>query len=221
MPGVIDDQVHFREPGLTHKGDIYTESKSAVAGGVTSYMEMPNTNPQTTTIELLEEKFALASSKSLANFSFYLGATNTNIRELLKINPANVCGVKVFMGASTGNMLVNDIDTLNRIFEEVPALIAVHCEDEQLIQANIRHFRSIYGDNLSIEFHPKIRSEESCFKSSSFAVELAKSHNTRLHVLHISTAKELSLFDNTIPLREKKLQPKCACIIFGFQKRLC
>lgn len=218
MPGVIDDQVHFREPGLTHKGDIYSESKAAVAGGITSYMEMPNTNPQTTTIELLEEKFSLASSKSFANFSFYLGATNTNINELVKIDPANVCGVKVFMGSSTGNMLVNDINALSRIFDEVPALIAVHCEDEQTVQSNKIHFHNIYGDNLGIEFHPMIRSEEACFKSSSLAVELARSHNTRLHILHISTAKELSLFDNTIPLREKKITAEVCVHHLWFSK---
>lgn len=205
MPGVIDDQVHFREPGLTHKGDIYTESKSAVAGGVTSFMDMPNTNPQTTTIELLEEKFSLASSKSFANYSFYLGATNTNIRELVKVNPENVCGVKVFLGASIGNMLVNDINTLNRIFDEVPVLIAVHCEDEQIIQSNTLYFRNIYGENLGVEFHPKIRSEKACYKSSSYVAALAKSYHARLHILHISTAKELSLFENNIPLRDKKI----------------
>lgn len=218
LPGVIDDQVHFREPGLTHKGDIYSESKSAVAGGVTSYMEMPNTNPQTTSIELLEEKFSLASLRSFANYSFYLGATNTNINELVKIDPANVCGVKVFMGSSTGNMLVNDINALNRIFEEVPALIAVHCEDEEIVQKNSLNFRNIYGENLGIEFHPQIRSEEACYKSSSFAVELASRHNTRLHILHISTAKELSLFDNTIPLKEKKITAEVCVHHLWFSK---
>lgn len=211
IPGVIDDQVHFREPGLTHKGDIYTESKAAVAGGVTTYMEMPNTNPQTTTNELLEEKFGLASSKSLANYSFYIGATNTNLHELLKVNPFNVCGVKVFMGASTGNMLVNDIESLNNIFEEVPTLIATHCEDERIIRSNLNYFQSIFGKNLGIEFHPQIRSEEACYKSSSFAVELAHKHNARLHVLHISTAKELSLFENKIPLKDKKITAE-ACV---------
>ncbi len=211
MPGVIDDQVHFREPGLTHKGDIYSESKAAVAGGVTSYMEMPNTNPQTTTIQLLEEKYALGKSKSLANYSFYMGATNNNILELQKVNPSNVCGVKVFMGSSTGNMLVNDVEMLNRIFEEVPTLIATHCEDEQIVQSNLNYYKSIYGENCSVKFHPKIRSEEACYKSSSFAVELAQKHNTRLHILHISTAKELSLFDNTTPLKDKKITAE-ACV---------
>lgn len=211
MPGVIDDQVHFREPGLTHKGDIYTESKAAVAGGVTSYMEMPNTNPQTTTIQLLEEKFALGKSKSLANYSFYMGATNNNIRELLKVNATQVCGVKVFMGASTGNMLVNDVGMLNRIFEEVPALIATHCEDERIVQSNLNYYKSIYGENCGVEFHPKIRSEEACYKSSSLAVELAHRHNTRLHILHISTAKELSLFENSTPLQDKKITVE-ACV---------
>lgn len=211
MPGVIDDQVHFREPGLIHKGDIHSESRAAVAGGVTSYMEMPNTNPQTTTIELLEEKYALGESKSLANYSFYLGATNNNIRELLKIDSSKVCGVKVFMGSSTGNMLVNDVEALNRIFAEVPALIATHCEDEQIVQSNLNYYKKIYGNNCGVEFHPKIRSEEACYKSSSFAAELAHKHNARLHILHISTAKELSLFDNNIPLKDKKITAE-ACV---------
>lgn len=205
LPGVIDDQVHFREPGLTHKGDIYTESRAAVAGGVTSYMEMPNTNPQTITIELLNEKYALAATKSLANYSFYMGATNTNIRELVKVNPREVCGIKVFMGSSTGNMLVNDIDALNSIFAESPTLIATHCEDEEIIQHNLNYFKNIYSCNIGVEFHPLIRSEEACYKSSSFAVELANKHNSRLHILHLSTEKELSLFDNKKSLREKMI----------------
>ncbi|NLO70923.1 MAG: dihydroorotase [Porphyromonadaceae bacterium] len=205
FPGVIDDQVHFRDPGLTHKGDIYTESKAAVAGGVTSFMDMPNTNPQTTTYELLEQKYELGKQKSLANFSFFMGATNTNVHELLKINPKNVCGIKVFMGSSTGNMLVNDVESLERIFNEAPTLVAVHCEDEQLIQSNTNYFKSIYGDNLSADYHPLIRSSEVCYKSSSFAVELARRYNTKLHILHISTAKELALFDNKTPLRDKKI----------------
>lgn len=205
IPGVIDDQVHFREPGLTHKGDIYTESRAAVAGGVTSYMEMPNTIPQTTTIELLEQKYALAAEKSLANFSFYLGATNDNIEELKKVNPQQVCGIKVFMGSSTGNMLVNNIDSLSRIFAESPVLVATHCEDEEIIQSNIKYFNMIFNDCVSVEFHPFIRSAEACYKSSSFAVELAKKYNTRLHILHLSTEKELSLFSNDKPLREKRI----------------
>lgn len=211
MPGVIDDQVHFREPGLTYKGDIYTESKAAVAGGVTSYMEMPNTKPQTTTLELLEEKNELAASKSLANYSFYLGATNMNIRDLIKVDPGKICGVKVFMGSSTGNMLVDDLEILNRIFAEVPALIAVHCEDEPTILKNLNYYKNIYGENIGCEFHPLIRSEEACYKSSSFAVELAEKHGTRLHVLHLSTAREMSLFRNDIPLKDKKITAE-ACV---------
>lgn len=205
LPGVIDDQVHFREPGLTHKGDIFTESRAAVAGGVTSYMEMPNTNPQTITIELLEEKYALAANKSLANYSFYMGATNTNILELVKVNPREVCGIKVFMGSSTGNMLVNDIEALNRIFDESPTLIAAHCEDEEIIQHNVNYYKNIYGEHVGVEFHPLIRSEKACFKSSSFAAELAHKYNSRLHILHLSTAAELSLLRDDIPLKDKKI----------------
>lgn len=211
MPGVIDDQVHFREPGLTYKGDIFTESRAAVAGGVTSYMEMPNTRPQTTTFELLEEKFALAASKSLANYSFYMGATNTNIRELTKVNPREVCGIKVFMGSSTGNMLVNDIDALNRIFDESPTLIATHCEDEEIIHRNLQYYKSMYSDSIGVEFHPLIRSEEACFKSSSYAVELAHKHNSRLHILHLSTAAELVLFNENTPLKDKLITAE-ACV---------
>lgn len=211
LPGVIDDQVHFREPGMTAKGDIFTESRAAVAGGVTSYMEMPNTKPQTTTLELLEEKYALAATRSMANYSFYLGATNQNIRELVKVNPADVCGVKVFMGSSTGNMLVDDMDALSRIFAEVPTLIATHCEDEPTIWENLNYYKSIYGDNIGCEFHPLIRSEEACYKSSSFAVELAVKYGTRLHVLHLSTAREMSLFSNSTPVRDKKITAE-ACV---------
>ncbi len=205
IPGVIDDQVHFREPGLTHKGDIYTESRAAVAGGVTSYMEMPNTKPQATTLELLEQKYVLASQKSLANYSFYMGATNTNIIELRKVKPQNVCGIKVFMGSSTGNMLVNDIESLKSIFAESPVLVATHCEDEEMVQANIRHYKQIYNDCVDVRFHPLIRSAEACYKSSSFAVEMAHKYNTRLHVLHLSTQRELALFDNQKPLKDKRI----------------
>lgn len=205
FPGVIDDQVHFREPGLTHKGDIYTESRAAVAGGVTSYMEMPNTNPQTLTQELLEEKYQLAAQKSLANYSFYMGASNTNLEEILKTNPLNVCGLKVFMGASTGNMLVDNKETLEQIFSKSKLLIAVHCEDEPTIKENLKVFQEKYGDDIPIESHPLIRSREACYKSSSYAIELAKKHNTRLHVLHLSTKEETELFDNSIPLSEKKI----------------
>jgi len=203
IPGIIDDQVHFREPGLTHKAEIYTESKAAVAGGVTSYMEMPNTNPQTTTLELLDEKFSIASAKSLANYSFYFGATNQNIEELKKIDPKKVCGVKVFMGSSTGNMLVDDRDTLSRIFAESPVLIATHCEDEETIQKNIIKAKQEFGENVPLKFHPIIRSHEACYKSSSLAVELARKYNSRLHILHLSTAKELELFDDVTPSKDK------------------
>jgi dihydroorotase len=203
MPGVIDDQVHFREPGLTHKAEISTESRAAIAGGITTFMEMPNTDPQTTTQILLEDKFELASKKSLANYSFYIGATNDNLGELIKTNPLNVCGIKIFMGASTGNMLVDNHETLDKIFKLAPLLVAVHCEDEETIKSNTEIFKNKYGEDVPITCHPNIRSEEACYKSSSFAAELAKKHNTRLHILHISTAKELSLFDNNSKLNEK------------------
>jgi dihydroorotase len=205
IPGVIDDQVHFREPGLTLKGDIYTESKAAVAGGITSYMDMPNTNPQTLTQELLEEKYILAAGKSLSNFSFYMGASNDNLEEILKTNPENVCGVKVFMGASTGNMLVDSEETLDSIFSKSKMLIAVHCEDEKIIKENLKNFQDKYGEDIPISTHPLIRSREACYKSSSYAIELAKKHQTRLHVLHLSTKEEVELFDNSIPLSEKNI----------------
>ncbi|MDD4742851.1 MAG: amidohydrolase family protein, partial [Bacteroidales bacterium] len=193
IPGVIDDQVHFREPGLTHKADIATESKAAVAGGVTSFMEMPNTIPNTLTQELLEEKYALAAEKSLANYSFYMGASNDNLEEIKKTNPHNVCGIKVFMGASTGNMLVDNPQTLEAIFVEAPCLVAVHCEDEATIRHNLQQAIQKYGDEVPVTLHPDIRSAEACYRSSSFAVELARKHNTRLHVLHLSTARETEL----------------------------
>ena len=211
IPGVIDDQVHFRDPGLTHKADIYTESKAAVAGGVTSFMEMPNTLPQTTTINLLEEKYKMASEKSLANYSFYLGATNNNIKEIKKINSQNTCGLKIFMGASTGNMLVDNINALEAIFAESPVLIATHCEDEQTIKNNIILFKEKYGEKIPIKYHPEIRNEESCFISSNLAVNLARKHNTRLHVLHISTERELELFQNN-PLDENKRITNEVCV---------
>lgn len=204
LPGVIDDQVHFREPGLLHKAEIYTEAKAAVSGGVTSYMEMPNTIPNTLTQELLEEKYKRAAQASLANYSFFMGASNDNLEEVLKTNPQNVCGVKVFMGSSTGNMLVDNRETLENLFSKCKMLIATHCEDEATIRANLEFYKSKYGDNIPIECHPLIRSEEACYKSSSFAVALAKKHNTRLHILHISTAQELGLFDNKIPLKDKR-----------------
>jgi Dihydroorotase and related cyclic amidohydrolases len=205
LPGVIDDQVHFRDPGLTHKGDIYTESKAAVAGGITSYFEMPNTKPQATTISLLEDKYKLAAEKSLANYSFLMGVTNDNIDELKKVNPRNVAGVKMFMGSSTGNMLVDNQSTLHRVFAEIPLLIVTHCEDEATIQANIQHYKSLLGEDIPVSYHPLIRNAEACYKSSSFAVELAKKYNSRLHVFHLSSALEMSLFSNDKPLREKRI----------------
>ncbi|OJV36473.1 MAG: dihydroorotase [Bacteroidales bacterium 36-12] len=211
MPGVIDDQVHFREPGLTHKADIHTESMAAVAGGVTSFMEMPNTNPQTTTIQELENKYLIGAEKSLANYAFYMGATNDNIDELRKLKPSQTCGVKVFMGSSTGNMLVDNRETLSRIFAEIPFLIATHCEDEDTIRKNKLKYIEQYGDNLPVQFHPLIRDAEACYKSSSFAVELATKYNARLHVLHLSTAREIELFNNKLPLKEKKITSE-ACV---------
>jgi dihydroorotase len=211
FPGCIDDQVHFREPGLTHKGEIYTEAKAAVAGGITSYMEMPNTVPNTFTQQLLEEKYARAAEVSLANYSFFMGASNDNIDEVLKTNPQNVCGIKVFMGSSTGNMLVDKQETLEALFSKCKMLIATHCEDETIIKNNLALYKEKYGDDVPMECHPLIRSAEACYKSSSLAVELAKKHNTRLHILHISTAKELTLFDNTKPLKKKRITAE-ACI---------
>jgi dihydroorotase len=199
LPGCIDDQVHFREPGLTHKAEIYTESRAAVAGGITSFMEMPNTVPNTLTQELLADKYNIAAQKSLANYSFFMGASNDNLDEVLKTDIHNVCGIKVFMGSSTGNMLVDNRDTLEKLFANSPMLIATHCEDEATIQKNLAYYKYILGDHITIEEHPKIRSEEACYLSSSMAVELAKKNNTRLHILHISTEKETHLFDNTIP----------------------
>jgi dihydroorotase len=205
IPGVIDDQVHFREPGLTHKGDITSESKAAVAGGVTSFMEMPNTIPQTTTQELLEDKYLRASITSLANYSFYMGATNDNLHELLKTDPARVCGIKIFMGSSTGNMLVDDIETLKAIFSQSPMLIAVHCEDESIIRSNIESARARFGDDVPVYLHPVIRNEDACYRSTCVAVELAEKYGTRLHVLHLSTARELGLLRSDIPLAAKKI----------------
>lgn len=211
FPGVIDDQVHFREPGLTHKAEIYTESRAAVAGGITSFMEMPNTVPNTLTQELLEEKYAIAAKNSAVNYSFFMGASNDNLEEVLKTNPKNVCGVKIFMGSSTGNMLVDKKEVLENIFAKCEMLIATHCEDEDTIIANTEKYKAKYGEEVPMSCHPEIRSEEACYKSSSFAVELAKKYNTRLHVLHISTAKELTLFDNTLPLKDKRITAE-ACI---------
>ena len=211
LPGFIDDQVHFREPGLTHKAEIYTESRAAVAGGITSFMEMPNTVPNTLTQELLEQKYALGASKSLANYSFYMGASNDNLDEVLKTNTQNVCGVKVFMGSSTGNMLVDNEKTLEGIFSKSPMLVATHCEDEATIRRNIEHFKDKYGEDVPMKYHPIIRNEEACYLSSSMAVALAKKNNTRLHILHISTEKETHLFRNDIPLEQKRITAE-ACI---------
>lgn len=211
LPGMIDDQVHFREPGLTHKANIETESRAAVAGGITSFMEMPNTVPNTVTQDLLAEKYAIAQNNSLANYSFYMGATNNNLNEVLKTDPSTVCGVKIFMGSSTGNMLVDNKSTLEDIFKNCKLLIATHCEDEQTIINNTDLFKQKYGENLPIKYHPLIRSEEACYKSSSMAADLAAKHNTRLHILHISTEKELALFNNTTPLKEKRITAE-ACI---------
>ena len=211
LPGIIDDQVHFREPGLTHKGEIYTEAKAAVAGGITSYMEMPNTSPSATTIDLLEHKYSRASECSLANYSFFMGTTNTNLDELLKVDETKVCGVKIFMGSSTGDMLVDNPESLDAIFKNVKTLIATHCEDDPMIKANAERIKQEFGQDITTEFHPKIRTAEACYASSSFAVELAKKHNTRLHILHISTAKELELFRNDIPLSQKRITAE-ACV---------
>ncbi|CEA16488.1 MAG: dihydroorotase [Fermentimonas sp.] len=204
MPGVIDDQVHFRDPGLTHKGDFYTESRAGVAGGVTSYMEMPNTKPQTITNDDLFRKLEMAAEKSASNFSFYLGATNDNISELKKIDKKYVCGVKVFMGASTGNMLVNNERALQQIFAEVDSLIATHCEKEEIIRDNVDIYKKKFGENIPIKYHPIIRSAEACYQSSAQAIELADKYGSRLHVLHLSTAREMSLLSNS-PLEDKKI----------------
>ena len=206
LPGAIDDQVHFREPGLTHKATIYTESKAAVAGGVTSFMEMPNTIPNALTIELLEEKYKIAAQTSLANYSFFMGTSNTNADEVLKVNKhkENICGVKIFMGSSTGNMLVDNYITLDKIFRESEVLIATHCEDEKMIKQNYERIKNLKG-KLSASDHPLIRNEDACFESSFSAVQLAKKNNSRLHILHISTEKELQLFSNMLPLKGKKI----------------
>jgi dihydroorotase len=211
LPGAIDDQVHFREPGLMHKGEIYTEAKSAVAGGVTSYMEMPNTVPNAITVSELNKKYTRAAECSLANYSFFMGGTNKNLEETLKVNYNEVCGLKLFLGSSTGDMLVDDQKAIEGFFSKVPSLIATHCEFDPLIKENQKRIIEEYGEDLPPYFHPIIRNEEACFKSSSLAVELAKKHGARLHILHISTAKELSLFTNKIPLKDKLITAE-ACI---------
>ncbi len=211
IPGMIDDQVHFREPGLTHKAEIATESAAAVAGGITTYMEMPNTNPQTLTQELLQSKYNRASEVSIANYSFFMGASNDNLEEVLKTDPKTVCGIKVFMGSSTGNMLVDKEEVLEQIFSESPMLVATHCEEEAIIRRNTAIYREKYGEDVPIQSHPLIRSVEACYASSSKAVELAERLNARLHILHISTAKEIELFRNDIPLKDKRITAE-ACI---------
>jgi dihydroorotase len=205
LPGLIDDQVHFREPGLTHKADIASESQAAIAGGITSFIEMPNTQPQTTTIEELEAKFDTASQKAAANYSFMFGGTNDNLDEILKLDQKAVAGLKLFLGSSTGNMLVDSTEMLEKIFSSTDLVISVHCEDEQTIRANTEKYVNQYGDDIPVELHPIIRSEEACYLSSSKAIALAKKTGARLHVFHLSTVKETELFDSSIPLEEKKI----------------
>lgn len=212
LPGMIDDQVHFREPGLTHKGDMATESRAAVAGGITGFMDMPNTVPNTLTSEILNAKKQLAAGRSVANYAFYLGASNDNLEAIKALNPRDACGIKVFMGASTGNMLVDDPDVLEQIFTHAPTLIAAHCEDTPTILENEESYRSIYGDNIPFFLHPTIRSEAACYKSSSLAMALAKRCGTRLHILHISTAKEAEMFSDA-PLKGKQITAE-ACVHF-------
>jgi len=211
FPGAIDDQVHFREPGLTQKGEIYTEAKAAIAGGITSFMEMPNTKPSAVTIDLLEEKYSRAAECSLANYSFYMGTTNNNLSEVLRVDASKVCGVKIFLGSSTGDMLVDNPNALEGIFKECKQIIALHCEDDAMIKQNLEKAKLQFGQHISFEQHPIIRSEEACYRSSSLAVERAEKYGTRIHVLHISTARELSLFRNDISLKEKKITAE-ACI---------
>jgi dihydroorotase len=211
IPGLIDDHVHFREPGLTNKGDIFTESKAAVAGGVTSFMEMPNTIPQAVSTEILKDKYLLGSEKSLANYSFYIGATNTNLDEILKADPSEVCGIKLFMGSSTGGMLVNNEAALKELFLKATMPVTAHCEDEAIVRRNSNIYREKYGENVPVKMHSLIRSREACFVSSSHAVNLAREYNTRLHILHLSTADELKLFKNDVPLHEKRITAE-ACV---------
>ena len=205
IPGVIDDQVHFREPGLTHKGDIFSESRAAAAGGMTSFMDMPNTVPQTVTLEALNQKYQLGSEKSLINYSFLIGATNDNLNEVLKVDPKEVCGIKVFMGSSTGNMLVDNKDSLRELFKRAVMPISAHCEDEPTIRKNTETFRQKYDEDIPFNMHYLIRSREACYLSSSYAVKLAREYNTRLHIFHLSTADEMKLFSNELPLHEKKI----------------
>jgi dihydroorotase len=205
LPGIIDDQVHFREPGLTHKGDIFAESRAAAAGGITSFMDMPNTNPQTVTISALEDKYSIASEKSLINYSFNIGATNDNLDEVLKADSSKVCGIKIFMGSSTGNMLVDNEKALRELFRNAHMIISSHCEDEATVRKNSEFYRLKYGEDVPIEMHPLIRSREACFISSSYAIRLASEYNTKLHIFHLSTADEMKLFSNELPLKEKRI----------------
>jgi dihydroorotase len=211
IPGIIDDHVHFREPGLTHKGDIFTESRAAAAGGITSFMDMPNTVPQTVTIKELNEKFRIASEKSVLNYSFYLGATNNNISEVLKADPAEVCGIKVFLGSSTGNMFTDSEESLKILFKEALLPVVTHCEDEKIIRKNTDLYQKEYGDQIPFRMHPLIRSREACYKSASYAVRLAREYNTRLHILHVSTADEMKLFSNELAVRDKRITGE-ACV---------
>ncbi|MDB5283387.1 MAG: dihydroorotase [Bacteroidota bacterium] len=219
VPGIIDDQVHFREPGLTQKATIYTEAKAGVAGGVTSFMEMPNTNPPAVTIDLLEQKYKIGAETSLANYSFFMGTNLSNFTELMKVDRTKICGIKIFMGSSTGDMLVDDHQVLERIFSERnDILIATHCEDDKLVKERLQMYQEKYGDNIPFECHPEIRNEQVCYNSSSFAVSLAKKHNTRLHILHISTEEELALFRNDIPLKEKRITTEVCVHHLWFDK---
>jgi dihydroorotase len=205
MPGLIDDQVHFREPGLTHKATIGSEARAAVAGGVTSFMEMPNTVPNTLTQELLEQKYQIATQTSLANYSFFMGGSNDNYDEVMRTDIKNVCGIKIFMGSSTGNMLVDNEATLERLFANAPCLIATHCEDEPTVRQRLAYFKDKYQNNVPYDIHAQIRNEEACIKSSTFAINLAQKHNTRLHILHISTGEETQFFSSSQPLRQKEI----------------
>jgi dihydroorotase len=219
MPGIIDDQVHFREPGLTHKASIYSESRAAVAGGVTSFMEQPNTKPPTLSQALLEQKYAVAANTSLANYTFFMGAANDNYDEVMRTNNRNTGAIKIFMGSSTGNMLVDDVAVLEKIFANTPATIVTHCEDEKTILENTAHYQKLFGDNIPMNYHPVIRNDEACYLSSKFAVDLAKKYDARLHIFHVSTAKELDLFRNDIPLKNKKITAEVCVHHLYFDER--
>lgn len=219
IPGIIDDQVHFREPGLTHKASIYTESKAAIAGGVTSFMEQPNTKPSALTQELLEEKYQIAAQTSLANYTFFMGTSNDNYDEVMKTDFSKVGALKIFMGSSTGNMLVDDEHVLSKIFANINGIVVTHCEDEQTIKRNTEHYKSVFGDNIPMNYHPVIRNDEACYISSKLATDLAKKHNTRLHIFHVSTEKELELFTNQLPLKEKRITSEVCVHHLYFEER--